>query len=90
MIADCAPRIVRRMHELNEQPRSVLIAAVFCAIIGLIAYAGYLQRGWARTSMTDTIHRAVMAGQRAPTAAREERPDDGPRAVVKTEDARNP
>ena len=29
------------MDELNEYPRSVLIAAVFCAIIGLIAYAGY-------------------------------------------------
>ena len=30
------------MDELHESPRSVLIAAVFCAIIGLIAYAGYL------------------------------------------------
>ena len=30
------------MHEAHDYPRSVLIAAVFCAIIGLIAYAGYL------------------------------------------------
>jgi hypothetical protein len=40
------------MDEINESPRSVLIAAVFCAIIGLIAYAGY---------MTDPCQTAVNA-----------------------------
>ena len=29
------------MDELNEFPCRVLVAAVFCTIIGLIAYAGY-------------------------------------------------
>jgi len=30
------------MHGVNENPRSVLIAAVFCAILGLIVYAGFI------------------------------------------------
>jgi hypothetical protein len=30
------------MDELNQAPQSVLIAAVFCAIIGLISYAGFM------------------------------------------------
>jgi hypothetical protein len=30
------------MDEINESPRNVLIAAVFWAIIGLIAYAGFM------------------------------------------------
>jgi hypothetical protein len=31
------------MHEINESPapNAGLVAAVFCAIIGLIAYAGF-------------------------------------------------
>jgi hypothetical protein len=30
------------MHELNDTPRADLVAAVFCAIIGLITYAGFM------------------------------------------------
>ncbi len=30
------------MHELNDTPRADLVAAVFCALIGLIAYAGFM------------------------------------------------
>jgi len=30
------------MHESNDFSRNLLIAAVFCAIIGLIGYASYL------------------------------------------------
>jgi hypothetical protein len=30
------------MHELNDTPRAELVAAVFCAIIGLITYAGFM------------------------------------------------
>jgi hypothetical protein len=30
----------RAMHEINETPRNVLVAALFCAIIGIIVYAG--------------------------------------------------
>lgn len=30
------------MDETNQTPRSILIVAVFCAIVGLIAYAGFL------------------------------------------------
>jgi hypothetical protein len=30
------------MDEINERQRNILIAAVFCAIIGLIAYAGFM------------------------------------------------
>jgi hypothetical protein len=29
------------MHEINETPRNVLVAALFCAIIGIIVYAGF-------------------------------------------------
>ena len=29
------------MHEIDDPQRNVMIAALFCAIIGLIAYAGY-------------------------------------------------
>jgi hypothetical protein len=36
----CAPHS-RAMHEINDQSAHWLIAAVFSAIIGLIAYAGY-------------------------------------------------
>ena len=32
----------RRMLEGNENPRGELVAAVFCAIVALIAYASYL------------------------------------------------
>lgn len=28
------------MHETHETPRNVLVAALFCAIIGIIVYAG--------------------------------------------------
>ncbi len=29
------------MHEINETPRNVLVAALFCAIVGIIVYAGF-------------------------------------------------
>jgi hypothetical protein len=29
------------MPEINETPRNVLVAALFCAIIGIITYAGF-------------------------------------------------
>lgn len=74
------------MPEVPDQSRGVLIAAVFCAIIGLIAYAGYLQRGWAFAAGTANIHRAVTTGQKTPTAARDGRRGDGLRAVYATED----
>ncbi len=78
------------MDEINESPRTVLIAAVFCAIIGLIAYAGFLQRGWARSAVTSDIHQAVIAGQQAPTGPRQARPEDRLRAVVTPEDPVTP
>ena len=34
------------MHETNDSPRNVLVAALFCAIIGLIVYAGFVQGGF--------------------------------------------
>jgi hypothetical protein len=58
------------MPHFQEQSRSVLIAAVFCAIVGLIAYAGYLQNGWAGISFTSDIHQAAIGGQKKPTGAR--------------------
>jgi hypothetical protein len=63
------------MYEINDQPRSLLIAAVFCAIIGLIAYAGYLQNGWVGIAITSDLHQAAMGGTKganasAPSAAR--------------------
>ena len=59
------------MHEINDQSRNVLIAAVFCAIIGLIAYAGYMQRGWARNAVASDARQAVTAGPKATTSPRE-------------------
>ena len=73
------------MDEINESPRTVLIAVVFCAIIGLIAYAGYLQRGWALSAVTIDIHRTGMAGQKAPTDPRQARSNDRLRAVFAPE-----
>jgi hypothetical protein len=32
--------MVAAMHEAHDKPHSGLIAALFCAIIGLIVYAG--------------------------------------------------
>ena len=78
------------MHEIDDQSRTVMIAAVFCAIVGLIAYAGYLQRGWALNAVTIDIHRAGMAGQKAPMDPRQARPDDRLRAVFATEYPDNP
>jgi hypothetical protein len=78
------------MDEINESPRTILIAAVFCAIIGLIAYAGFLQRGWARNAVTSDIRQAVIAGQKAPTGPREARPNDRFRAVFAPGDPGNP
>lgn len=34
--------MVRAMHETHETPRNVLVAALFCAIIGIITYAGFM------------------------------------------------
>jgi len=34
------------MHETHETPRSVLVAALFCAIIGIITYAGFMHGGF--------------------------------------------
>ena len=78
------------MDEISENPQTVLIAVVFCAIIGLIAYAGYLQRGWVGSAVTSGIHQAVTVGQKAPTGPREARPDDRLRAVFAPEDYGNP
>jgi hypothetical protein len=78
------------MDEISESPQTVLIAAVFCAIIGLIAYAGSFHRGWAGSAVTSDIRQAVTAGQKAPTAPREARPDDSLRAVFAPEDPGNP
>jgi hypothetical protein len=30
------------MTQINETPRDVLVAALFCTIIGIITYAGFL------------------------------------------------
>ena len=78
------------MDEISENPQTVLIAVVFCAIIGLIAYAGYLQRGWARNAVTSGIHQAGTVGQKAPTGPRQARPDGRLRAVFAPEDYGNP
>jgi hypothetical protein len=32
----------RAMDELNQAPQFLLVAAVFCAIIGLIGYASFM------------------------------------------------
>jgi hypothetical protein len=78
------------MHEISESPQTVLIAAVFCAIIGLIAYAGSFHRGWAGGAITSDIRQAVTAGPKVPTGPRQARPDDRLRAVFAPEDPGNP
>jgi hypothetical protein len=42
LIAGSMPSIVRAMHETHDKPDGGLIAALFCAIIGLIVYAGFV------------------------------------------------
>jgi hypothetical protein len=74
------------MDEINESPRTILIAAVFCAIIGLIAYAGSFHTGWAGSAIARDIHQAVTAGQKAPTDRRQARPADSLPAVFAPED----
>jgi hypothetical protein len=78
------------MDEINQNPRTVLIAAVFCAIIGLIAYAGSFHRGWAGSAITSDFRHAVTAGQKAPTGPRQAQPNDRLRAVFAPEDPGNP
>lgn len=39
------------MHETNDSPRNVLVAALFCAIIGIITYAGFTQGGFRYTAL---------------------------------------
>ncbi|MDO8876078.1 MAG: hypothetical protein Q8M24_02560 [Pseudolabrys sp.] len=46
------------MLETNETPRDVLIAAIFCAIIGIITYAGFLQGGFGNSNQPYALSNA--------------------------------
>jgi hypothetical protein len=39
------------MHETHDSPRNVLVAVLFCAIIGIITYAGVMQGGFSRAGL---------------------------------------
>ena len=40
------------MHETHDSPRNVLAAVLFCAIIGIITYAGLMQGGFSHAGLS--------------------------------------
>ena len=46
------------MVETSETPRNVLIAAIFCAIIGIISYAGFVQGGFGNSNQPYALSNA--------------------------------
>ena len=39
------------MPETHDRPRNVLVAALFCAIIAIITYAGFMQGGFSHAGL---------------------------------------